>query len=131
MSVPPQLQDPLHYSLRVTAKFIDRTQKLKDARSEAQKDIDTYRAQKEEEFKAFEGKVDYNMYYPLSNSRFLIPSQHAGATKTKQSAIDKETDEKLVVLKESYQVNKDAVVKRLLDRVLLVKTELHPNMRKL
>ena len=34
-------------------------------------------------------------------------------------------------MKEAYQVNKDAVVKRLLDRVLLVKTELHPNMRKL
>ncbi len=131
MSVPPHLQDPLHHSLRVTAKFIDRTQKLKDARSEAQKDIDAYRAQKEEEFKAFEGKVDYIMFQSLSNSRFLIPSQHSGATKTKQSAIDNETDEKLVVLKESYQVNKDAVVKRLLDRVLLVKTELHPNMKKL
>lgn len=131
MSVPPYLQDALHHSLRVTTKFIDRTQKLKDARSEAQKDIDAYRAQKEEEFKAFEGKVDFIMFQPLSNSRFLIPSQDAGATKTKQSAIDKETDEKLIVLKESYQVNKDAVVKRLLDRVLLVKTELHPNMKKL
>lgn len=131
MSVPPYLQDSLYHSLRVTTKFIDRTQKLKDARSEAQKDIDAYRAQKEEEFKAFEGKVDSIMFQPLSNSRFLIPSQDAGATKTKQSAIDKETDEKLIVLKESYQVNKDAVVKRLLDRVLLVKTELHPNMKKL
>jgi V-type H+-transporting ATPase subunit G len=63
--------------------------------------------------------------------RFLIPSQHAGATKTKQSAIDKETDEKLIILKESYQTKKDIVVKRLLDRLLLVKTELHPNMKKL
>lgn len=34
-------------------------------------------------------------------------------------------------MKKSYQDNKDAVVKRLLDRVLLVKTELHPNMKKL
>lgn len=131
MSVPPQPQDPLQRSLRVTTKFIDRTQKLKDARSEAQKDIDTYRAQKEEEFKAFEGKVNFIMFQPLSNSRFLIPLQHEGATKTKQSAIDKETDEKLTVLKQSYQSNKDVVVKRLLDRVLLVKTELHPNMKKL
>jgi len=71
------------------------------------------------------------VFQTLSNSRFLIPSQHAGATKTKQSAIDKETDEKLIVLKDSYQSNKDAVVKRLLDRLLLVKTELHPNMKKL
>ena len=81
--------------------MIDRTQKLKDARGEAQKDIDAYRGQKDEEFKAFEGKVDSIMFQPLSNSRFLVPSQHAGATKTKQSATDKETDEKLVVLKES------------------------------
>ena len=68
MSVPPQPQDPLHYSLRATAKFIDRTQKHKDARSEAQKDIDAYRAQKEEDFKAFEGKVDTIMLEPLSSS---------------------------------------------------------------
>jgi len=66
----------------------------------------------------------------LSNAGFLILSQHVGATKTKQSAIDKETDDKLVILKDSYQANKDAVVKKLLDRLLLVKTELHPNMKK-
>jgi hypothetical protein len=103
MSVSPQPQNPLCHSLRVTAKFIDRTQKLKDARSEAQKDIDAYRAQKEEEFKAFEGKVDYVMSQSLLIPWFLILSQHAGATKTKQSAIDKETDEKLEILKQSYQ----------------------------
>jgi len=131
MSVPPQPQVILRHSSRFTAKFIDRTQKLKDARSEAQKDIDTYRAQKEEEFKAFEGKVYSSMFHLLSNPRSLIPSQHEGATKTKQSAVDKETDEKLAILKNSYQTNKDDVVKKLLDRLLLVKTELHPNMKKL
>lgn len=67
----------------------------------------------------------------LSNPRFLIPLQHVGATKTKQGAIDKETDDKLIILKDSYQSHKDAVVKKLLDRVLLVKTDLHPNMKKL
>ena len=71
------------------------------------------------------------MFQLPSNPRFLITLQHTGATKTKQSAVDKETDEKLAILKDSYQANKDAVVKKLLDRVLLVKTELHPNMKKL
>lgn len=35
----------------------DRTKRLKEARSEAQKEIDEYRKQKEDEFKAFEKEV--------------------------------------------------------------------------
>lgn len=35
----------------------DRTKRVKDARSEAQKEIEEYRNQKEEEFKAFEKQV--------------------------------------------------------------------------
>jgi hypothetical protein len=36
---------------------IDRTQKLKDARSEAAKELDQYRAEKDTELKAYEAKV--------------------------------------------------------------------------
>ncbi|KAG8817805.1 H(+)-transporting V1 sector ATPase subunit G [Serendipita sp. 399] len=88
-----------------------RTQKLKDARTEAAKDLEAYKAQKDSELNAFEQK-------------------HTGVTKANQEAIDKETDEKLALLDASYKKNKDAVVKMLLDRVLLVKTELHPNLQK-
>lgn len=35
----------------------DRTQKVKDARSEAQKEIEAYKKQKESEFKKFEAEV--------------------------------------------------------------------------
>ena len=35
----------------------DRTQRLKDARSEATKEIEAYKAQKEQEFKAYEASV--------------------------------------------------------------------------
>ena len=35
----------------------DRTQRLKDARSEATKEIEEYKAQKEQEFKAYEASV--------------------------------------------------------------------------
>jgi V-type H+-transporting ATPase subunit G len=35
----------------------DRTKRVKDARSEAQKEIDEYKKQKEEEFKKFEAEV--------------------------------------------------------------------------
>jgi V-type H+-transporting ATPase subunit G len=51
--------------------------------------------------------------------------------KANQAAIDKETNEKLAVLEASYKQNKDKVVKKLLDRVLQVKTELHPNLKKI
>ena len=37
--------------------FTDRTKRVKDARSEAQKEIEDYRKQKEEEFKKFETEV--------------------------------------------------------------------------
>jgi hypothetical protein len=35
----------------------DRTKRVKDARTEAQKEIEEYRKQKEEEFKKFEAEV--------------------------------------------------------------------------
>lgn len=37
--------------------IIDRLQKLKDARSEASKEIEAYKAAKDEEFRAFEASV--------------------------------------------------------------------------
>lgn len=73
--------------------------------------MEAYKAKKEAELKEFEAK-------------------HEGVTKTNQANIDKETEEKLATLEASYRQNKDKVVKKLLDRVLLVKTELHPNLKK-
>ncbi|CCA72674.1 probable vacuolar atp synthase subunit g (vma-10) [Serendipita indica DSM 11827] len=81
-----------------------RTQKLKDARSEAAKELEAYKQKKD--------------------------AEHAGVTQANQKAIDEETDQKLKALEASYNENKDKVVKKLLDRVLLVKPELHPNLKK-
>jgi Vacuolar (H+)-ATPase G subunit len=36
---------------------IDRTQKVKDARSEAAKEVEAYKTQKEKDFKQFESEV--------------------------------------------------------------------------
>ncbi|KAH6916079.1 H+-ATPase G subunit-domain-containing protein [Coprinopsis sp. MPI-PUGE-AT-0042] len=88
-----------------------RLQKLKDARSEASKEIEEYKKSKEQEFKAFE-------------------SSRAGTTSTAQTNVDRETEEKLSVITESFNQNKDAVVKKLLDRVVLVQNELHRNLTK-
>lgn len=55
--------------------------------------------------------------------------QHAGTTQTAQAAIDKETEVKQAEIAEQYKSNKDAVVKKLLDRVILVTPELHRNLK--
>lgn len=88
-----------------------RVQKLKDARTEASKEIEEYKQAKEREFKAFE-------------------ASHAGTTISAQTAVDRETEIKLREITKSYNENKDAVVKKLLDRVVLVDNKLHRNLRK-
>lgn len=40
-----------------TLTLVDRTKRVKDARAEAQREIDEYRNQKEDEFKKFEAEV--------------------------------------------------------------------------
>lgn len=57
--------------------------------------------------------------------------QHAGNTQNIQATVDKETDAKLRAISQQYEKNKDAVVGKLLDRVTLVKPELHRNLNKL
>ncbi|EJF64249.1 V-type ATPase, partial [Dichomitus squalens LYAD-421 SS1] len=88
-----------------------RVQRLKDARSEAEKEIEEYKKTKEQEFKAFE-------------------QSHAGTTQTVQARIDKETEVKQKEIRAAYEGNKDKVVQKLLDRVILVKPELHRNLKK-
>ncbi|EJD43772.1 V-type ATPase [Auricularia subglabra TFB-10046 SS5] len=85
-----------------------RVQKLKDARSEAEKEIAEYKAQKENEFQAYS-------------------SERSGSTQTSQSAVDKDTDAKLAQIQAVYAQRKDAVVKKLLERAVLIEPTLHPN----
>ena len=56
--------------------------------------------------------------------------QHAGNTQTVQTQIDKETEGKQKEIRAAYESNKDKVVQKLLDRVILVKPELHRNLKK-
>lgn len=48
-----------------TKLVLDRTQRLKDARSEAAKDVEAYKAQKEKELKEYESKVYLVSYHSL------------------------------------------------------------------
>lgn len=54
-----------------------------------------------------------------------------GSITQAQEATDKETDMKLTEISKAYNANKEGVVKKLLDRVVLVKPELHRNLTKL
>ncbi|KAF8475198.1 H+-ATPase G subunit-domain-containing protein [Russula ochroleuca] len=88
-----------------------RVKRLKDARTEAAEEIEAYRKDKEQEFSAFQ-------------------SSHAGSTQDAQSVIDKETEERLGDITDAYNTHKDHVLRKLLDRVVLVQPELHRNLQK-
>jgi V-type H+-transporting ATPase subunit G len=47
-----------------------------------------------------------------------------------QASVDRDTEGKLSAISDSYNSNKDATVKKLIDRVVLVKAELHRNLKK-
>jgi len=56
------------------ALFADRVQKLRDARSEASKEIEEYKKAKEEEFKAFQASVRLHLFLDcvaFANDRLL------------------------------------------------------------
>jgi V-type H+-transporting ATPase subunit G len=48
-----------------------------------------------------------------------------------QAAIDKDTEGKLKSIAESYERMRELVIKKLLERVVLVKLALHRNLKKL
>lgn len=57
-------------------------------------------------------------------------SQRSGSTQTSQSAVDKDTDAKLAQIASAYAQRKNDVVKKLLDRAVLIEPALHPNFNK-
>ena len=104
-------------------------QRLKDARAEANREVEEYKRQKEQDYKAFESKVPVTMF-GLSRPHTVL-SQHIGSTQHSQSEVDKETNAKIYEIKLAYDDRKDTVVQLLLDRVVLVKPELHRNLQKM
>ncbi|PWN94315.1 putative vacuolar ATP synthase subunit G [Acaromyces ingoldii] len=88
-----------------------RTQKLKDARTEAAKDIEELKKKTEADFQKFQ-------------------KEHEGSQSTSQTAVDKETEEKLETINKAFEQNRSKVVDKLLDRVTEVKAELHRNLKK-
>ncbi len=83
--------------------------------------------------------TSYCAVWSGSHTQFcLVPSlfphprhviQHEGSASSNQTTVDKETDEKLKEINQAFDKNKDAVVKKLLDRVTDVKPEVHRNLQ--
>jgi V-type H+-transporting ATPase subunit G len=53
--------------------------------------------------------------------------QHEGSQSDAQSQVEKETQKELEGIEEQYKKNREAVVDKLLERVVRVKMELHRN----
>ena len=72
MSVPLSVaSSPRHDANNV--RSADRVQKLKDARSEAEKEIEQYKKMKEQEFKAFEDSVRPHLHPALPTPNCSLP----------------------------------------------------------
>ena len=56
--------------------------------------------------------------------------QYEGTQTNTQSAVDKDTDEKLKTINEAFDQNRDKVIEKLLQRVTETKAELHRNLQK-
>ena len=56
-------------------------------------------------------------------------AQREGIVQTSQSSIDKDTDQKLEEIDAAFNTKVDEVVRKLIDRVVLVKAEPHRNLK--
>ncbi|KAK3935541.1 V-type proton ATPase [Diplogelasinospora grovesii] len=79
-----------------------RTKRVKEARDEAKKEIEAYRAKKEAEFKKFE-------------------AEHTQGNKAAEEEANKEAEEQIKAIREAGKKNQDKVVKDLLSAVFDVK----------
>ncbi|TPX22816.1 hypothetical protein DIZ76_014695 [Coccidioides immitis] len=84
--------------------LLDRTKRIKDAKAEAQKEIEEYRRQKEQEFKRFE-------------------AEHSSGNKKAEEEANKDADVKLKDIQEAGKAKGERVVDDLIHAVLDVKPE--------
>lgn len=122
---------------------LDRTKRVKDARTEAQKEIDEYKQQKEDEFKKFESEVSglrsrHGKWRTLPitpeeeppDARKLSSHetdgtgvQHSSGIKDAEGEANKDAETKLKDIKEAGKKNGPKVVDDLVTAVTDVKPE--------
>ncbi|KAJ3033853.1 H(+)-transporting V1 sector ATPase subunit G [Rhizophlyctis rosea] len=89
----------------------DRVQRLKDARTEAAKDVEALKADKNKEFAGFE-------------------KQFSGTSDDTFARVNQETEQRLVEVRQAYEKNKELVIERLLAGITNVHPKPHPNAPK-
>ena len=93
-------------------KFQDRVQKLKDAKTEANKEIEALKAKKQAEYA--QSEKDYS-----------------GTVDSSIDKLEKETEVKLKAIKELVDQKKGAVIEKLLSTVVNVEPKVHINAKTL
>ena len=107
---------------KLTLHLVDRTQRVKAARTEAQKEIDDYRKQKEEEFQEFEKKVCSTFLLPggpaprtwRTGGANAICVQHTSGNKKAEEDASKDAEEQIKAIKQAGGKKGDQVVNDLL-----------------
>lgn len=94
----------------VCALETGKNRRLKQAKEEAQAEIEQYRLQREKEFKAKEAAA---------------LGSHGSCT----TEVEKETQEKMSVIQQNFQKNREVVLSQLLSLVCDIKPEIHVNYR--
>jgi V-type H+-transporting ATPase subunit G len=95
---------------------------VKDARAEAQKEIEEYKKKKEEEFKKFEAEVS-NLWPSTFPSTKLTAGQHASGNKKAEEEANKDAEIKLKEITEAGKKTGSKVVEDLITAVITVNPE--------
>lgn len=101
---------------------------MKDAKSEAQKEIDEYRKKKEEEYKKFESEVSFDQTLPPSV--LLMLRQQSSGNKKAEDDANKEADAKLKEIEEAGKKSGDKVVADLMKVVTTPRPEVPDKVSK-
>ena len=117
------------YVSRSTGK----ARRLKQAKEEAQAEIETYRQEREKQFKEFESKVKLivtrsncgNSNVFLSLCRF----QHLGSRDDVAAKIDTDMRMKMEVINACMTKNKEEVILQIMKYIYEIKPAIHKNIR--
>lgn len=113
---------------------------MKDARTEAAKEIEAYKAKKEQDFQQYQKEVRTlpirTRAGGMDGNRDLVRTplpaqyQHSGDTDALSKEIDQKTADDLNKINEQFEKNREEVIKKLLGRVLEVNPKPHRNLEK-
>ena len=98
----------------------DRTKRVKDAKNEAQKEIEEYRKKKEEEYKKFESEVSPISQQSPCNADIF---QQSSGNKTAEDEANKEADVKLKEIDEAGKKSGSKVVDDLIKVIITPRPE--------